>query len=213
MTTEEGYIKFQHIWYNSPIDIPGSVLNLLNFWRNKLYDINLIGVYENGIGFGNISIRNDDGTFFITGTATGRRSNLSSDDYALVNEWQIEKNRLICCGKTKASSEALTHAAIYEADDTIGSVIHVHSETMWKDLLKKIPATKMEVEYGTPEMAFELKNLLKDKDNIAKGIVVMGGHKEGILTFGENADKAGNRILEYYHQSLNNSTISNPESR
>lgn len=206
--SDEGYIKYRCIWNDSPIEIPGSTLDSLNTWREKLYDLSLIGASENGIGYGNISIRNKDETFFITGSATGGKSVLSKDDYALVLEWQFESNQLICRGKTKASSESLTHAAIYESDIRIGSVIHVHLRSLWNQLLNKIPTTKATAEYGTPEMALEIQQLLKDINNRNMGIVAMGGHEEGILTFGRNIQEAGNRLLTYYYQSLNNSTIS-----
>lgn len=206
--SDEGYIKYQCRWNDSPIEIPGSTLDSLNTWRKKLYDYSLIGAYDNGIGFGNISVRNKNDSFFITGSATGGKSILNQDDYALVEAWQFESNQLICRGKTKASSESLTHAAIYESDIEIGAVIHVHSRLLWNQLLNKIPTTSATVEYGTPGMAWEIQRLLKDDNNRNTGIVAMGGHEEGILTFGRNIHEAGNKLLTYYYQSLNNSTIS-----
>ncbi|MBN1599054.1 MAG: class II aldolase/adducin family protein [Bacteroidales bacterium] len=199
----EGYIKFDCIWKNESIDIPAEIFHSLNSWRDKLYNLSLIGVYQNGISYGNLSIKNSDGTFYITGSATGRKRFLSYNDYALVSEWHFEKNSLICNGKTKASSESLTHAAIYEADNTIKAVIHIHSEDIWNNLLNKIPATGMDIDYGTPEMAYELKRILVNKNNVLKSIIIMGGHREGILAFGESLDFAGDIILKNY-QSLNN---------
>ncbi|HXV28683.1 MAG TPA: S-methyl-5-thioribose-1-phosphate isomerase, partial [bacterium] len=53
---EEGVVKFHCQWIKKG---PSETreLNVLNAWRNRLYDYGLIGVYEDGIGFGNISIR------------------------------------------------------------------------------------------------------------------------------------------------------------
>ncbi len=210
---DEGYIKYKCIWQDASIAVPESVFRLLNLWREKLFGLSLIGMYENGIGFGNISVKNDDGSFFITGSATGGKPVLELDDYAMVTKWNFEKNQLHCTGKTKASSESLTHAAIYESNNKISSVIHVHATGIWKNFLKKMPTTGEEILYGTPEMAIGIKNLLENKDNIEKGIVVMGGHEEGILTFGKDLDEAGDRILEYYYQSLNKSAISNADDK
>lgn len=207
---DEGYIKYCCIWNDSLIEIPSLLLNSLNAWRKKLFDLSLIGIYEGGIGYGNISIRNEDDTFFVTGSATGGKSVLHKDDYALVHDCDFKKNQLSCTGKTKASSESLTHAAIYESSPEIRSVIHVHSDRMWNYYLNILPTTFVDVEFGTPEMAFELKRLLNNRENIQKGIVVMGGHKEGIITFGRDLDQSGNCILKYYSQSLNNSTMSDP---
>lgn len=210
---DEGYIKFQCNWKDSGITIPEDLIHELNYWRRKLYDLSLIGAYANRIGYGNISIKNDDRTFYITGSSTGEKEKLSVDDYALVYNWEIEKNQLSCKGKTKASSESLTHAAIYETTPEIRSVIHIHSENMWKYYLNKIPTTSSEAEFGTPGMAYELIRFIREQNSTEKGIIVMGGHKEGIITFGRNMNEAGKCLLDYYYQSLNNSTISDPDCK
>src|SRR5215831_9337934 len=51
----------------------------LNAWRRKLLELRLIGVDSNGVGFGNLSVR-DGATadFYITGSATGGLSELAS---------------------------------------------------------------------------------------------------------------------------------------
>ncbi len=196
--SEEGYIKYQCIWDDSSIEIPTPMLKSLNLLRRKLIDLSLLGAYENGIGYGNISSRNDVATFFITGSATGGKAILDPDDYALVKNWQFHKNQLSCTGKTKASSESLTHAAIYESSSEIRSVVHVHSREMWDQYVNKLPTSLAKVGFGTPEMAYEIKRLLANKDNLEKGIVIMGGHREGILTFGRSLDEAGHRLLKYY---------------
>ena len=56
MNQEDGYIKFDCKWGEKPSVIPSYIFQKINLWRNNLYDLNLIGVYENGIGFGNISV-------------------------------------------------------------------------------------------------------------------------------------------------------------
>ena len=48
----------------------------LNYWRNKLFEMGLIGVYENGVGFGNISERTQGNKFIITGSTTGGKEKL-----------------------------------------------------------------------------------------------------------------------------------------
>lgn len=210
---DEGYIKYRCILNEAPIAIPESVFQLLNTWREKLLGLSLIGMSANGIGYGNISVKNSDGSFFISGSATGGKSVLSPDDYALVTRWNFEKNQLYCTGKTKASSESLTHAAIYESYHGIHSVVHVHASVIWNHFLNKMPTTKPEILYGTPEMAIGIMNLLENKNWLEKGMIVMGGHDEGILTFGKDPDEAGNRILEYYYQSLNRSAISDSSDK
>jgi L-ribulose-5-phosphate 4-epimerase len=88
----------------------------LNRYRRKLRDLGMIGVDARGIGFGNLSIRNGaTSRFYITGSATGRILELTPADYARVVAYDFEKNWLKCEGSTVASSESLTHAAVYDS--------------------------------------------------------------------------------------------------
>jgi ribulose-5-phosphate 4-epimerase/fuculose-1-phosphate aldolase len=210
MMNEEGYIKFECVWQDSPVDIPVDLLNSLNAWRNKLYRLSLVGAYTNGVGFGNISIKKEPTSFYITGSATGVKPNLDSSDYAWVTKWEIKNNRLFCTGKTRASSESLTHAAIYASASHIHAVIHIHSENMWNYYRNLIPTTSSRVEFGTPEMALEMMRLLKKLNFPDKGLLVMGGHREGILAFGKTLDEAGNHLLDHYYHFRNNTDISEP---
>ncbi|MEQ8959238.1 MAG: class II aldolase/adducin family protein, partial [Coleofasciculus sp. C2-GNP5-27] len=68
---DEGYVKYQCHWMKAK-PLPYEQIAELNQWRDKLYQLNLIGMYENGIGFGNLSIRyTPSGEFIISGTKTG----------------------------------------------------------------------------------------------------------------------------------------------
>ena len=99
----------------------------LNAYRRKLLDLRLVGVDPNGIGFGNLSVR--DGateSFYITGSATGGIPELVRADCAKVVACDFESNCVRYEGSALPSSESLTHAAIYESDATAGAVIHCH---------------------------------------------------------------------------------------
>ena len=186
---DEGYIKFNYNWIDSNIDYDISEINEI---RNRLFNLNFVGAYEGNIGYGNISIRVDD-NFLITGTGTGNLDQLTKKDYSLVTEYNFDKNSLICTGRTRASSESLTHAAIYESDDDINAIIHIHSKDLWIELMNRVPTTSKDIGYGTPEMAYELIRLCKQ---IKEKIVVMAGHDSGIITFGKNLQEAENILME-----------------
>jgi ribulose-5-phosphate 4-epimerase/fuculose-1-phosphate aldolase len=197
---EEGYIKFKAEWHKSP---PMSLRHFknLNIWRDRLYDLGLIGAYENGIGFGNISERFDKkGSFLITGSATGNYSSLTSVHYCLVSRVFIQENRLICYGPVLASSESMSHAVIYSECPEVKGVIHVHHAELWNHLLDKVPATDKSAPYGSPEMAEQIINLLRFTNLKEKKIFVMAGHEEGIFTFGRSLDEAGTVLLNYYRK-------------
>jgi ribulose-5-phosphate 4-epimerase/fuculose-1-phosphate aldolase len=163
----------------------------LNAYRRKLLQLRLIGVDVNGIGFGNLSIR--DGTtnnFYITGSATGGISELTLADCARVVAYDFEKKWLRYEGSAIPSSESLTHAAVYESDAKAGSVIHCHDSKLWAALLNQAPTSSKAVDYGTPEMAYEVTRLFKVTDVQSRKILVMAGHDGGIVAFGKDLEEA-----------------------
>jgi len=193
---EKGYIKFQCNWIKTePVD--NKLIEEIVLCRNKLYKLGLIGAYSNGIGFGNLSIRLTNSVFLITGTATGQIAKLNNNHFTKVTAYNFIKNSLTCEGPVKASSESLTHAAVYESNNFANVVIHIHNKSLWKKLLNVLPATSPEIEYGTPAMAEEVKRLFKETDLIEKKMFVMAGHEEGIISFGNNLEEAFKTILFY----------------
>ena len=163
----------------------------LNAYRRRLLQLRLIGVDSNGVGFGNLSIR--DGTannFYITGSATGGIAELTLADYARVVAYDFKRNWLRCAGAAIASSESLTHAAVYESDTRAGSVIHCHDSKLWTALLNQAPTSSKAVEYGTPEMAYEVLRLFNLTDVKSRKILVMAGHEGGIVAFGRDLEEA-----------------------
>ena len=193
---DEGYIKFNcQLIEAEPIWFEG--FDVLNQWRDRLYQMGLIGMYPNKIGFGNISIRDGHSRqFYITGSATGGLAILTEAHYTEVTDYHFKTNSLTCWGPIKASSESLTHAAVYLADPTVNAVIHVHHLKLWQALLHKIPTTSLEVAYGTPEMSLEILRLFQETDLKTAQVLVMGGHQEGIISFGKNMDEAGRVLAE-----------------
>jgi ribulose-5-phosphate 4-epimerase/fuculose-1-phosphate aldolase len=184
------YVKFACDQATTEIT-PFGPLAELNAYRRKLLQLRLIGVDANGIGFGNLSIR--DGTtnnFYVTGSATGGKTELTLADCARVVAYDFEKNWLRYEGSTIPSSESLTHAAVYESDSTAGSVIHCHDSTLWTALLNHAPTSSKAVEYGTPAMASEVARLFKITDVQSRKILVMAGHERGIVAFGKDLEEA-----------------------
>lgn len=195
---DEGYIKFQaHHIKASPL--PARKLQSLSRWRGELHHRRLIGVYDNGIGYGNISQRwNATGQFVISGSATGQLENLTPEHFTLVTEVDIAKNSVWCSGPIIASSESMSHAVIYQTCPEVNGVIHVHHAALWEKLLNQVPTTDDSAPYGTPEMAYSIMNLL-DKTNLRQAkIFVMAGHPEGIFTFGESLDEAAAVLLRQF---------------
>lgn len=194
MKREEGYIKFDLKFNKTDPIIDDKELNAVNEWRTKLFSLGLIGMYPDGIGFGNISFRKED-AFIITGSATGKYSVLDSSHYTMVNAYDLKRNFCECTGPIVASSESMSHAAMYDSSDLINAVIHIHNEMLWKKYYDSLPTTSEKASFGTVELAEELLQLLKNKNILEKGVILTKGHREGIITFGENLEEAGNRLL------------------
>ncbi|HLP79758.1 MAG TPA: class II aldolase/adducin family protein [Acidobacteriota bacterium] len=195
---DDGYVKYHCVWTKAQPLAPDQ-LTELNHWRQQMYYLHLIGAYTNHVGFGNVSVR-IPGTnkFIISGTETGNLKFLDESHYCIVTATDIANNTLYCTGPIRASSEAMTHAAIYNADADAMAVIHVHSPTMWEALKGKLHTTDENATYGTPAMAGELTTAATKK--LKEKLVVMGGHKEGLIAWGPTIADAGKVIIKHYEK-------------
>jgi hypothetical protein len=183
MSHDEGYIKFECFWEKADWD-PAIEFNELIAFRNEMHKHKLIGIFPDGIGYGNISQRISAKTFIISGSATGGVSNADKEQFSKVKKFLIDKNQIHCRGPVKASSESLSHAAIYSSCAEVNFVLHVHNYEVWKKEKGILPSTDQSAAYGTPEMANSILNLLSNSPKA--GIIIMTGHEEGILIFGPN---------------------------
>jgi ribulose-5-phosphate 4-epimerase/fuculose-1-phosphate aldolase len=187
---DEGYIKFQPIWTKTQAFSVSGFHDLLKY-RQKCYDREWIGVYPDGIGFGNISERIGGGkAFFISGSATGSISILGPEQVAKVTAVTATENKLWCSGPVLASSESMSHAVIYEQLPWVNGVIHIHHLGLWQHLLHKVPTTPADAPYGSPEMVAGIAHLLETTDLPTRRLFVMEGHEEGIFAFGQDLEEA-----------------------
>lgn len=191
---DDGYIKFTS---NLTIDDPPDSIftEKLNSWRNKLHELKLIGEYDNGIGYGNVSRRFRQDTFIISGSATGGKPVLTNNEYVLVKSFNIGENSLDSVGQINPSSESLTHGMIYRTLPDVRCVLHVHSAILWLKYKNILPTTAEHITYGTQEMALEVKRLILSHSALKPQIIIMGGHEEGILVYGKNLEQVGQRLL------------------
>jgi hypothetical protein len=195
---DEGYTKYHCDWRQTPA-LPAELIVELNTWRNRLYHEGLIGYYKrHGVGYGNVSIREGDSNqFIVSGTQTGHIAHTDETHYSRVTACDIETNHVSCEGPVQASSEALTHAAIYALDPAILAVVHVHDHGLWHRLMFRVPSTSYGVAYGTPEMAREFVRLYRETEFAREGIAQMAGHEDGVITFGRSIGIAAQRALRF----------------
>lgn len=194
----EGYIKFSVHLNETEILVPDA-LQVLNATRTTLFDTGMIGILPDGVGFGNVSIK-DPGSdiFYISGTATGGKRILDPCDYCRVDACSVERNEVYCSGHIRASAETLSHYAVYQAKPAIHCVIHIHHKAFFQKLLKSdCPATSAEAAYGTPEMAYDIEALVK-RNPEPHGILVMTGHEDGVIAYGTNVEAAYDALMSHF---------------
>lgn len=194
----EGVIKFQ-LDFHSAAAPQASLLKELNAWRCIFLQLGMIGQdprrYQ-GFGFGNLSRRipgRDGNTFIISGTQTGHLQKLQPRDYATVLNSDPTANQLSASGQVKPSSEALSHAVLYQASAETLWVMHLHCPSIFAQRKRLgLPCTAPTAGYGTPEMAAELRRLTQGHDPKQAGLLVMTGHQDGIMVYGPTAVATGN---------------------
>jgi hypothetical protein len=74
---------------------------------------------------------------------------------------------------------------------------------LWEKLLNRYPTTSGKIEYGTPEMAEAVRDLAAELGMSDEKIIIMGGHREGILAFGQTLEEATAQIIKIYNRYQN----------
>lgn len=204
---DDGIIKYDRSNFTQCGPIELAEYSALEYWRKKLYNLNLIGEYvEAGVGFGNLSEIHDYSKlhktthpqFVITGTQTGKYPDLDGNFYTRVLDYDIGNLKINMMGPIAASSEALTHAAIYDHNKKIKAVFHIHSAEIWKGMIEDhSDFTAKDIPYGTVEMARATENCIGDKDF---GVFCMHGHEDGVVAYGRDLEEAGGLILKTYQK-------------
>lgn len=199
--SEEGIVKFS-CELGPAQDIDLSIINELNISRTRLLDAGLIGVDDQGIGFGNISVRlNDAGDFIISASQTGQHRILKPKYFVVVKKCFFKDFKTQAAGRFMPSSESLTHGAIYKSDKRVGAVIHIHSQKLWQFLLKnKFLATPAQAQYGSVELALAITKLFGETEIFKQKIFAITGHASGVVAFGENLAEAEEKIMEIFNK-------------
>lgn len=197
----EGAIKYKLSFEKAGL-VDRELIVELNAWRNIMYQLKLVGQdndrYE-GYCFGNMSRRLQDvEQFVITASQTGYFAELDSSHYTIVTAFDTSCNQIFAKGKMEPSSEALSHAAVYQVLPDVHFVYHAHSPAIWRKAKKlHIPTTSPEAPYGTVELAAEISYLCREEKTRQCRIVSMGGHEDGIIVFGKTAAEAGTALVSY----------------
>ncbi|MBE7438786.1 MAG: class II aldolase/adducin family protein [Spirochaetales bacterium] len=203
---QEGVIKFQYEHFPGPLKAPRDLLLELMAWRAVLRELTLIGqeagLYDEA-GYGNVSARlppyqaeRGERRFVITGTQTGGLACTAAEHFCVIDSYDTNKNQVRSGGPSLPSSESMTHGTVYDLDSRIRFVFHGHARLIWPLSAELSMATsRASVPYGTPAMAQEVRRLYRETNLPEERIFSMGGHEDGIVSFGETAQEAGSRLL------------------
>lgn len=179
----------------------------LSSWRLVLHRLGLIGCdpgrYQ-GLGYGNISSRRtgEPGHFLISGTQTGACPWLAPEQYALVTRCDPGRNAIGATGVVRPSSEALTHGQLYQQDGRIMAVVHAHSPEIYRQWASLgLLRTADDALYGTVAMAMAVEELFT-AGLYERGLFVMGGHEDGVVSFGASLEEACLRLVTGFAAAL-----------
>lgn len=198
---DEGYIKY-HAERREGIVPDAYFMRDMNMIRTTLWNMRLIGVYPNGIGYGNISHRYEDDSFIISGSATGEKMILKPEHWALVESFDLEKNSVKSFGMIDASSESMSHGAIYRVLPETNVVIHIHSRILFDKMLELgYMRTPEEIAFGTPDLAKAIADVVNERGE-PDGIFVTAGHDEGIIAYGRNLEDAYDHVESVYNSIM-----------
>ncbi|TVS16949.1 MAG: hypothetical protein EA417_08095 [Gammaproteobacteria bacterium] len=142
------------------------------------------------IAFGNLSFGPAAGHgFWITATQTADQPILNQEDVILIKDFSIADNSLRASGRRPPSSETLSHAAIHGRRSGLPTwVLHGHAPALWARA-RAAPepglwtVTDPRAANGTVAMA----QAIAAATTGASGLIVMGGHQDGVLAYGPDA--------------------------
>ena len=188
----DGYIKFEarHSLGAAPAH---QALAALDALRTALFDASWLGMTQEGVGFGNISLRaaepqaglcaaKNPPAFIITASGTGGARELGPDGYCLVSNFDLSANWVESRGPLPPSSESMSHGAIYLAAQNATCVAHLHSQELYDGLLAAgALSTPQDAAFGTPGLALALGALAAQSP--LEGTIIMKGHVPGLMLY------------------------------
>lgn len=207
LSEREGVIKYRLEHKQNPLS-PAIDIGPINGWRSLFFRLGIIGQKPekyHGLGYGNISQRLAPGqnSFLISGTQTGHLAYLAPEHFAIVETASAKHNTIRSSGPSRPSSEALTHAGIYELAPSAQAVIHVHCPEIWRHTRPLgLPYTAADIAYGSIEMAEAVERLFGSGQLGRFPIFSMLGHEDGIVAFGDSLADAAQILLAQLAHAL-----------
>lgn len=191
---QESYIKFNCEHLAKDILFPDDIDDLIELGKT-LKALGHIGKIDETMGYGNISYCSSDGNIYISASTTGTFATYEKKHFCRILDFDIESNYVKSEGFLPASSETMSHIAVYQSLNDIRFVVHIHSKQLWEKYLNIEITSNKGVKYGTKEMYYEIVRLLNS--NPDSNMLVMGGHRDGLMFWHKNIDSLKTTLFTY----------------
>lgn len=202
----DGVLKFIPILrYSEPPPFPED----LDRYRNLLREKGYIGVYpDSGVGHGNITVRENDGSFIVTATQMQGVEQLDENGYCRIpGDVDVYSEEVPYDGTNRPSSESRTTMAMMNKRKGISAVVHVHfKEGQERASELGIPEMDKDFEYGTVGFARNAEKMV-DKINADVGIFTTPSHPDGIFTYAPSLEEAYQMMVTYCGRVKSNPQI------
>lgn len=196
----------EHLWngdeYTKQLRWAGEQLDRLNLlpapfpiqellseaeWRHvrRLYSLG-------GLSYGNLSVRKDEGTFWMSGSGVDKSSlKVIGKDILLVKNYDEAKGAMVLSvppdvEPNRVSVDAIEHWMIYREHPSVGAIIHVHA---WMD---DIPSTDINYPCGTYELARAVAQKVREAPDPSRAVVGLRNH--GLTITGRSLEDIFERI-------------------
>lgn len=202
VSLHEGTIQFAYDLASDPSPkLDADTFAELAAWRSILYQLGLLGqsqdLYE-GYAYGNLSLRTSTSEdFVITASQTSGEAHLHPEHLVHVTHCNLSRFWIEARGTEPPSSESVTHAMIYQADQRMRCVFHVHSQTIWQSRsVLKLPQTGVDVPYGSMAMVEAVDELMQTQQSRPL-VFATAGHEDGVFACGHTPRECGNLLVAY----------------
>lgn len=208
MTLAEGIIRFAYdLQPPAGSLIADSEFRELVAWRTLLRRLGLLGQHPDryhGLGYGNLSVRDPQlaDEFIITASQTSGETDLTQSELVRITHCNLERFWIDAEGELPPSSEAMTHAMIFQAERRIDWVFHCHSPELWQATeALALPATPEDVAYGSTDMVAAVAELFQ-RHHSRPLLFTTLGHEDGVFSCGTSARDTGGLLVTYLAKAL-----------
>lgn len=156
-------------------------------WRHvqRLYSLG-------GLSYGNLSVRKDDETFWMSGSGVNKADmKVIGRDMLLVQDYDAAHGAMVLSvpphvKPNRVSVDAIEHWMIYREHPSVGAIVHVHA---WMD---DIPSTEINYPCGTYELAYAVAEKVREAPDPSQAVIGLRNH--GLTITGRSLEDIFTRI-------------------